>query len=258
MPNTKITREGLKNHLHYGKWIYIAIALVAFFVGEMAFTMTEYRPPKERKVDFEIVGAYINSDPVQQIADEILSDAASIDPTLEAIDIYSIQYSGDPETDIYGAQKYTVMMAAQEGDLYLVNRELMEQIVAQGGAMPLDEFIDRGLIDVDGLDLSAVTLDEPVEEGAESTGKRHVYAIPASDLVRLSQVDISYSVEDKYFVLMWHSANPETSLKVLQRMRARLQTPASGIEIMQPLPSEQPLDPFALPEAPPTGEGTAQ
>lgn len=245
MPNTKLSRETIKNHMHYSKWFYVLIAVGAFFLGDLLFTTTTYRPPAERKVVFEIVGEYLGVEPLQAIADEIMLAAAEIDPTLEEISVYSIQYSGDAETDIYGAQKYMVMVAAREGDIYMLSRALMEQLATQGALSPLDEYIEAGLIDVDGLDMESVALDEPVEnEDDPPTGVKHVYAIPATRLNRMLSPDIMFDNRDKYFVLMSYSANPETSVKVMQRM-------------MDALTAPEPVEAEAQPTRAPEGEEAA-
>ena len=220
MPNTKFSREALKTHLHYGKWVYVAIIVGVFALGSMIFTMTRYMPPSERTVVFQIVGGYANIEPLEQIADEILTnDGAAIDPTLEEIGIQNIVYSGDASTDVYGAQNFMVKIAAGEGDIFMVNRELTEQLVLMGGAQPLDEYINSGIIDTAGMDIDSVTFDEPApNEDEQPSGVRHVYALSASGLVRMTEADIGFDVSDKYLVLMVRSTNPETSVKFMQRM----------------------------------------
>lgn len=226
MPSTKLNKETFRNHLHYGKWIYVVIALVAYFVGDLLFTTTAYRSPPERKVEFQIVGSYVDLTVLEQIAEEIMLQAPEIDPTLEEISVYNIQYSGDAEADIYGAQKYMVMLAAREGDWYMLNRQLMEQAVAQGVATPLDEYFESGALDGAGLDMESVTLEEPVlDEDETPTGVRHIYAIPCTNLNRMLESDIAYDNRDKYLVLMSYSANPDTSVQVARRFMDALTAP---------------------------------
>lgn len=227
MPSTKLNKDNLINHFHYSKWVYLVIAVGVFFIGNMAYTMTAYRSPPERKVDFQFVRGYINTEPIQAIADEIMQGAEQIDPTLEEIGVYNIAYSGDAETDVYGAQKFMVMIAAREGDVYMLNRQLTEQLASQGALTPLDDYIEAGLIDADGLDLSPGTFAEPAdEEDGQPSGIERVYAIPAGGLVRLSEPDIECDHTDAYLVLMKYSANPETSVKVMQRMMDALSQPS--------------------------------
>lgn len=242
MPNTKLKKESLKTHFHYAKWFYVVIALGAFFLGDLLFTTTEYRSPPERKVDFEIVGQYAEVETLQAVADEIMKDAAQIDPTLEEIGMYHIAYSGDAETDIYGAQKFMVMIAAREGHVYMLDRALMEQLLAQDAILPLDEYIDAGILKADGLDMESVTFDEPVlDEGEQPSGKRYVYAIPCANLNRMRTPEISYDNRDKYMVMMAYCPNPETTAKVMQRVIDELTAP-------DPMPAAQPAEVSAPPE----------
>lgn len=228
MPNTRVTKQKISTHLHYGKWLYILSAVIAFFVVDMAYTMTEYRPPAERKVDIELVGGYPDTDSYlnTEVSSKMMEAGLAADETLEEVYFYTISYSGDAEQDIYGAQKYMVMIAAQEGDIYVVNRTLMEQLVMQGAATPLDGYIESGALNVEGMDLESVTFDEPAEdEETPPSGNRYVYALPASGLNRMLESDINYDNRDKYIVLMSYSKNPDTSIVALQSMIDQLTAP---------------------------------
>lgn len=223
MPNTKLTWPALKNHMHYGKWIYFAIAISAYCIGSLLFTTTEYRPPAERKVDFQIVGYIGDVEPVQRVADGLLEDAQKADPTLEQIGVYNIQYSGDPETDTYGVQKFTVMIAAREGAVYIMNRETLEQLAGQGGLLPLEGYIDSGALDVSGQDLSRATFEEPPEKDDDPpTGITHVYGISCEDMERFLDPDIGFDTTDKFMAVMGYCPNPDTAVDVMQRLRAAM------------------------------------
>lgn len=250
MPNTRINKQNWRNHFQYAKWVYVLLAIVIFFGCDMIYTMTEYRPPNERKVDFEIVGSYADTETLQTISDGLLEQGQAFDPTLEEIGMYAIAYSGDAETDIYGAQKYMVMIAAQEGDIYMVNYDLMQQLVTQGAAQSLDEYISSGLLNVEGLDLSDCTFEEPApDEETPSSGVKHVYALPAVNMNRMLDSDINYDNRDKYLVLMQYSANPETSAYVMNLLME---------ELTAPLPEGLAGDETAAQDAPEGGESAAQ
>lgn len=240
MPNTRITREKLSTHLHYGKWVYILIAVLAYFAVDLAYTMTEYRPPKERKVEVQIVGSYVNTDGfLAEVAAKMLADGQAQDETLEEVSIFALNYSGDPEQDIYGAQKYMVMLAAQEGDIYMVSRPLLEQLVSQGAALPLDPYLQDGTLRAEGMDLSGVTFAEPAPSEDEApSGEEHVYALPAAGLNRMLEADISYDNRDQYLVIVSYCANPDTTARAMQTMIDQLTAPppepASAEDAPQP------------------------
>lgn len=226
MPNTKLTWAALKNHMHYGKWIYAAIAIGAYFIGSMLFTTTAYRPPADRKVDFEIVGFIADTEPVQKIAEALLPDAQAADPTLEAVNVYSIQYSGDPETDMYGVQKFTVMIAAREGSVYVLTRDLLEQLASQGALLPLDAYIESGVLDASNMDLAPATFAEPPEnDGDAPAGASHVYGFPCEGMDRFKDPDIGFDPTGMYMAIMSYCPNADTAADVMQRLRTAMADP---------------------------------
>ncbi len=228
MPNTKLTLSALKNHLHYGKWVYIAIAIGAYFVGSLLYTTTAYRPPAERKVDFQIVGYVGDVEPVQKIADSLLADAQQADPSLEAIGVYNIQYSGD-ESDVYGVQKFTVMIAAREGTVFVVERNTLELLASQHALMPLDSYVESGALDVTGLDLARATFEEPPEnEEDPPTGIEHVYGISCEGMKRFLDPDIAFDTADKFMAVMSYCPNPDTAVDVMTRLRVAMAESAAG------------------------------
>lgn len=224
MPNIKITKERIKNHLHYGKWVYLAIAVICWFLGDLLFTMTEYRPPDEREVTVEVVCAnYVDQDALTSSAAWALAAGQAFDETLEKVEITAIAYSGDAEKDIYGAQKFTVMVAAGQGDIYLLPKSLFAMLWAQGGIVPLDTYVETGILKTDGLDLSETTLGAPVQPGGpeseiveDEAGDKHLYGIPLTDLPGLTAA--GYPRETAYAVVMAYGKNPETSAFVLQNL----------------------------------------
>lgn len=226
MPKTKLTRDSWKNHMHYSKYVYVIIALLAWFVVDMTYTMTEYRPPKERKVEIQLVGEYADAEPLKDVAAQALGVGQAFDETLEVVEFFPLMYSGQ-EDDMYGAQKYMVMVAAQEGHIYFLNRPLMEQMVMQGGALSLDEYIESGVLDPGDADLSTVTYNAPdlYDEDGATLDERHVYALPLSELGTMLSLDTSYDIRDKYAIIMSYSPNPDTVAVVLASVMEQLEGP---------------------------------
>jgi len=214
MPNTRITKERLKNHLHYGKWIYILIAVVAWFAVDLVYTMTEYRPDRYHRVDVQLVGNSVMQDEaLEEVALKAVQAVAPQDPRLEEVNLYNIAYSGDATADMYGAQKYAVMLAEGSSSIYFVNRALMEDMVNQGGALPLDGYVESGALPRE----LAVTMPE-VDEDDQPTGNSHVYAIDASGLGGMLADDIGYDVRDKYAMIFAACVNPDTAVAVLRNL----------------------------------------
>jgi hypothetical protein len=132
MPDTRITKDRLKNHLHYGKWIYVLIAVVAWFAVDLVYTMTEYRPDRYHRVDVQLVGnATMRDEALDEVAKKAVAAVSPRDPKLEQVNIYNIAYSGDASNDIYGAQKYTVILAEGSSSIFFLDKTLLENMVTR-------------------------------------------------------------------------------------------------------------------------------
>ena len=230
VPNTKLTRQRWKDHFYYGKWIYIVLAIVAIFVTDLLYSTTEYRPPDERKVTVQFVSASATTgDDIENTTQQILSTLAPVDETLEAVEFYVINFSGD-ESDYYGAQKFFVELAAGENDVYVANSAILNSIIAQGAALPLDPYIESGLITVpEGAELFQHR--EPVfdEEGNDlGTGEMRVYGFSTDPMVQMPY-QVNMSNEGYAFIITSMSPNPETAALAMQELYALWS---------QPLPEE--------------------
>jgi hypothetical protein len=193
--------------------------------------MTEYRPDKYHKVDIQLVGNTIMRDEALETVGKNAVAAVSLqDPKLEAVTFLNIAYSGDATSDMYGAQKYAVMLAAGEGAIYFINRPLLENMVAQGGALPLDAYVDSGVLPK----ALAVSLPEMDADG-NPTGATHAYAIDASGLGGMLADDIGYDSRDKYAVIFASCVNPDTAAAVLNNLFAQLTGPAPDSEFARSL-----------------------
>ncbi|MBO4297249.1 MAG: hypothetical protein J5602_13975 [Clostridia bacterium] len=237
MPNTKLTKEKLSVHFQYGKMIYVVIIVVAALIGNLTYTMTAYHAPNERRIDIELIGLY--ADPSSEAATEaaarllaagqeserardaargVDTAAADYEAPLQELQFLSLQY--DPESSseesYYAAQKYMVMLAAQEGDIYVLSRSLMVQLADQGTLVPLDDYIESGVIDPGDRQLGRVTFDE-VDDNGLATGEQHVYALQASTLTGMYST-LSYDPTDKYLAIVAFSQNQDTAAAVLQEM----------------------------------------
>jgi len=233
MPKTKLTPERWKNHFHYGKYIYVAIIVVAAMLADVVFTMTAYRSPNARRVDIEFVGTYsefLEEDAVfmraaleaGQAYERMRDEAAGIDVNaedyevpLEVVEFLTLDYDPNGDDAYYGQQKYTVTLAAQEGDIFIVSRPLMNELVELELAVDLTPYIESGILDPGDRDMSTVTYDEYIE--GQATGRQAIYAMSAAPMTGL--LDEFYYVNgDKYMVIMTYCQNPDTAAAVMQYM----------------------------------------
>lgn len=246
MPNTKLTKQRLINHFQYSKWPYILVIALSVMVADLLFTTTQYRAPNARRVDIELVSAYANIEAgveAERIALEAgqayelaRDEAAGIDVSSEEYEIplqevhfYSLGYdpNGDDESAYYGSQKFMVTLAAQEGDIFILTRPLMEDLQSQGVLVDLTPFIESGILDPGDRDLSRVTYPEYVEEGEAPSGRECIYALQATSLTKLWDT-MTFDPVDKYMVIMSYSQNQDTAAAVMQSL----------IDQMEPTPEE--------------------
>lgn len=224
MPKIRLTKESLSNHFHYAKWIYVLIICLSAFGLDLLFTVTEYHPPAERKVEIYLMGGLGDVEQLDGLAARALEYGQTIDPTLEEVTFLPLSYTG--EEDIYGPQKLMVLLAAQEGHVYFVDRTYLEQFINMGVAQPLEGYIDQGLLDPGDRDLSNVTYEEPApDEDTPPSGATHVYALQAEPLQGLMQTEEPiYYPDDKYIVVCSYVKNMDTTVQVLQFVMDELST----------------------------------
>lgn len=237
MPNTKLTREKLKIHFHYSRMAYLIVIALTVMAGNLLYSMTEYRAPNERRIDVELVGNYAetSTDACQQAKAQMLlagqeaerqaDAAAGIDVTapdyecaLEEVEIFSIEYdeNSSSEDSYYSIQKYMVTLAAQEGDIYVISRSQLIELIEQNAVVPLDDYIEQGVLDPGDRELGKVTFDEYDDDG-QATGERHIYALQADTLTGLS-TSMYYNPTGKYLAIMQFSKNQDTAVAVMQEM----------------------------------------
>lgn len=241
MPNTKLSKALLKNHLHYTKAIYLGILIVAVMVADVLFTVTEYRSPGDRTVDIELVGVFSNTEnaaPFIQTAleagqayERARDEAAGIDvhaenykPALEQVQFLTMFYDMTSEDAYYDQQRYMVSLAANEGDIFIVERPMMNDLIRQGLAVDLTPYIESGIIDPGDRDLSRVTYPETVDDGQPATGKQCIYALQTDPMAGLWN-EFQYDFRDRYMVLMVYSDNVDTSAAVMQSLIEQFEVP---------------------------------
>jgi len=241
MPNTKLNKARLKNHYHYGKSIYICIIIVAIMLADVVFTVTTYRSPGNRSVDIELVGVYADvekAEPYAQVAleagqayERARDEAAGIDvnaedyePALEQVQFLSLMYDMTSEDAYYDQQRYMVSLAANEGDIFIVERPMMNDLIKQGLAVDLTPYIESGMLTPGDRDLSRVTYPESVEDDQPATGKECIYALQTDSMAGLWNY-LQYDFRDRYMVVMAYSDNIDTTVAVMQSMIEQFEVP---------------------------------
>ena len=204
--NLPITKERIRNHLHYAWWQYVLLAVVAIVGWNMLYTTTRYRTPDSLKVELYCEAAVDDTD--QKRINALLEEVRQqIMPDMEEVSYTSVGY--DPT---YGDMQLMVWMAAGEGDVYLLSNAKF--LSTAESMLDLSPYVADGSLDVQGIDLSAccITLEE--------TGQTILAGIPADSLTGLHE----YGLECEGYTLsvMAANGNDENSIKLVNWMLTHL------------------------------------
>lgn len=196
-----ITRERIRNHLHYAWWQYAALIAGAIIFWNLLYTTTRYRTPEYLKVEFYCEAAATNEDMdrIDAMLEEVRQQHM---PDMEEVTFTTVGYD-----DTYGQMQLMVWMAAGQGDLYMLSTEKFLGVADQGSMIDLQPYVDSGLLNVEGIDLSAgyVTISD--------TGERILAGIPADSLSGFH--DYALVGEDHVLSILNDCGSEENTLKLL-------------------------------------------
>ena len=200
---TPVNKTTLRQHWSYSWWKYFLLIALAIVGWNLIYTMTAYRPPANKKVDFYLSSAMAD----QNMLDEYLENIRVTEmPDME--EMSSVVLTTD---EYYGTMQLATYIAAGEGDVYLLTADTFQQYATSGAMLVLEDYED--LL----AQLDAVGLDADKGWRTESdSGERHLYGIPASSLTGFE----AYSVdpEDMYLCVMVNCGNNDMAVQLLQCM----------------------------------------
>ena len=196
---TPLTSARLKQHLTYNWWKYLLAAVLAVGLVDMLYTLTAYRPPREKSLGFYIYG-YMDEPTLTEYMDHVreteMSDMEEMKPILLMTD------------DSYGPMQVMTYMAAGEGDVYLLAREEFLNYAASGSLIPLED--DTELISL--FDSAGVSLQSGWRRNTE-TGETHLYGIPQS---RLPGLGLYAYATDGFLCMPVTTRNRENAAKFMR------------------------------------------
>ena len=212
MANQRLTKKRLKNHFAYSWWKYALAAAISAMLVSVVFAVTEYRPPDDKKVELYVLNSYVDSETMQTDFWPLLQEKK---PEQEKLTIININLTDS--SNIYAPMQFSTYVAAQQGDLFLITRDELLKIASDGAAeslVDLTPYLESGVIDADGLDLTKGMLDS-------GDGTTAVYAIPADTLTGLSK----YGNDPKNSLLCipMYSKNADSAATLIGLMLERLQ-----------------------------------
>ena len=200
-PHFPITRDRIRHHFHYFWWQYVLLIILAVFGWNILFTVTHYRSPASRKVEWFYEGPMaVNT---QQNADKLLAELTpELFPDMEEVRFTVLGL--DPN---YGAMQIMVWMTAGEGDLYMLKEDSFRQY-AQGGSMiDLQPYVDDGTLNVEGIELKKGYIRD------EDTNQKYLVGIPASHLKGLEGYEIF--PEGTFLSVLAGGGNIDNTVKLL-------------------------------------------
>lgn len=204
---TRLTWDNIKLHFSYSWWAYALMAVLLIFAWDMAYTRTEYEPPADKKLQITFVGDYVSIDVMELYEEKLLTEFTE----LEKVTVDNIMLDFTGEGDYSGYMKLQVVVASGEGDIYLVNRELLGMYGGMGAFEPLDALTEEGGA------LHGVFTEEELQRGSfvaeEGDGEEHIYGLPADRLYGLISQGVDTS--DLYITMTTYTENPEYAQKAI-------------------------------------------
>lgn len=181
---TPITKSGLKTHFTYHFWKYLLAIIFSVFGWNLLYSVTAYRSPENKRIDLYIQSLSTTEERVGIFLKPIWEETV---PEMETVDAVLLSNSAD---DYYTSMQLTTYIMAQEGDIYLLTANDFKTYASQGAFIDLKPYIDSGMLNVDGIDLSAGYIALENRDGIASA-ERTLCGIPAASLFGLmNQVNI--------------------------------------------------------------------
>lgn len=170
------------------------LAIVAVVGWNLIYTTTAYNPPKEKRLDIFFVTNAVSEETLEWVRTGILERY----PEVEEANASSIVYTDDD--NYYGSMQLTTYLGAGEGDLIILPRERFMAFGQSDTFVRLDDAIESGALDLQGIDVTKGIL-TPEE------GERGVYGIPAASLYGM--MDHGIDNRDLYIAVLAYSPNTE-------------------------------------------------
>ena len=217
MPDTRFSWRGLLEHLRKFGAIYLIGIAACLFGTNLLWTMTAPTVPPEQSVIVYLAAGYSNPEPLSGIANEMLAETQKMDNTLRSVEFQSLQYI-ESEMDYTGPMTLLARLSVGEGDAFLANRQVMDQLVLGGALLPLDEIVENGWMKQFELEPYYVTVEDG-ETGEEST---YLAGLKIDTLDALSEMD-AFRNEDAFLAIPANGTNQDTTLYALEIMVGALQ-----------------------------------
>jgi len=197
---TPLNADTLRQHFTYSWWKYLLAGLLAFGLVDIVLSMTAYRVPPEKKIEFFVYGQMDQSGALEKYLESVRENEM---PEMEEIACQMLMAD-----DTYGPMQLMTFLAAGEGDVYLLPREEFISNAANGSLVALES--DAKLMDI--FDRAGASLQTGWRKNTE-IGETHLYGIPQSKLPGLARY--AYA-EDGYLCVFINNGNEENVMAFLR------------------------------------------
>lgn len=144
MPDTKLNKQNLRDHLRKYGAVYVVLCVVAGVLTNLLWTMTTPILPHEQRILIYLADTYSDITPLEPLRAALLERARSVDPEIQDVDFESLIYS--PE-DYTGPMVLMARLTAGEGDLFLAGADAMTALVESGACLNLEPHRQDGWLD---------------------------------------------------------------------------------------------------------------
>lgn len=198
MIHTPINKNSIRQHLTYNWWKYLLAVVLLGFAIDLAFTVTEYRPPENKKVELYIYG-YADQDKINEYMSE---RCGSLMPEMEKTDCTVLMAD-----EVYGDMQLSTYLAAGEGDIYILPKDKFISFAENSALFELENTEELWL--ETGLD--PAELKSGWRKDGDS-GEKHLYGIPTEQLPGLKEY--SY-YEDGFICVIINNGNDENVIRFM-------------------------------------------
>ncbi len=220
---TPINAKTLKQHFAYSKWYYILLVIGLFFFWNLFYTVTEPRTPDDQKVDIYIYGF------AQQEQLETYMEGIHQSKMPEMKEINCLYVTPDESS---GPMVLSTHVAAGEGNLFMLPRDLFQSYAAQGMFVSLDDM--DGIVDM--CEQAGLNIERGWRKNQE-TGERHLYGIPVNTMKTLGSM--VYSSGELYISMRDYNTNPDYSELMLRTILEDAFSEGAETAV-EPVPSAEP------------------
>lgn len=223
-----VTRQRTALHMRYDSWIYLVGIVCMVVLLNITYTATAPRTPADKLVEVYIASlGGMDAEPLDQLAEKA---------QLDMPEQQEIVFSNVNTVQDYYADQLTVMLMAQQGNVYIIPASRFDDLAESGAFISLDEYLSNGSLLVPetvgrltrGLDEDEyLAKKKELEQQDELMGDlehipKAVYGLDANVLIGLSEWGYTPMEEKTVLCISAATKNLNGSLQMTQWLYANM------------------------------------